>query len=118
MEKASELVGLGVRQGYRLWSLYQKEGVKGLIKPAKPRRKPKLDAAGQQALLEETAKGELATLGQVQQWLEQEKGVQYTQQGVWYVLKRLKIKLKTGRPGHYQQDKAAADAFKKTLLLG
>ena len=58
--------------------------------------------------------GEVATLEETRQLLN-EQGVPYKSvEGVSLLLIRHKVKLKTGRPQHQQTDEAAQAAFKKT----
>lgn len=56
------------------------------------------------------------TLKQAQAYLQDAFGVDYTIAGVSLLFKRLKIKLKTGRPTNIRQDQAEKEAFKKTSL--
>ena len=55
------------------------------------------------------------TQGQIADWIKDNFGVEYKQSGVSKLFKRLKIKLKTGRPSNVSRDEAGA--FKKTSLL-
>jgi transposase len=54
------------------------------------------------------------TLRSVQQWLVTQEQVMYSLGGISLLFKRLKIKSKTGRPGHVRQDKEGLEVFKKT----
>jgi transposase len=53
---------------------------------------------------------------QIGEWIESNFGKRFTQAGVSVLFKRLKIKLKTGRPSNVRKDEAAAEDFKKTSL--
>lgn len=67
--------------------------------------------------LKETMKtlGEIATIGQADEFLRERPGIEYSHpDGVGQLLRRHKIKLKTGRPRHEEADLEEQDAFKKT----
>ena len=65
--------------------------------------------------LEEAMKrGEIATIGQANEFLR-ERGIEYSHpDGVGQLLRRRKVKLKTGQPRHEKADKQEQEAFKKT----
>ncbi|WP_028524402.1 helix-turn-helix domain-containing protein [Runella limosa] len=56
------------------------------------------------------------SLADIQEWLENNLQVTYTLGGISLLCKRLKIKLKTGRPSNVRQDKEGMEAFKKTSM--
>jgi transposase len=66
--------------------------------------------------LEEAMKrGEIATIAQAHRFLRQ-RGVHYAHpESVGALLRRRKVKLKTGRPRHEKTDKEDQEAFKKSL---
>jgi transposase len=66
--------------------------------------------------LKETMKlGKIATIGQADKFLRERHGIEYAHpDGVGQLLRRHKIKLKTGRPRHEKADPEEQDAFKKT----
>lgn len=111
--QAGRMIGLKLRQSQRLWQRYQKIGIEEFIKSRYEGRQSKLSAA-QKAILEERLKeDDVSSLQKAQEYLTQEFGVSYTIGGVSNLFQRLKIKLKTGRPRNYRQDKAEAEDFKK-----
>jgi transposase len=58
-------------------------------------------------------KGEIATIGQAHRFLS-ERGIEYSHSdGVGQLLRRRKVKLKTGRPRHEKADPQDQEAFKK-----
>ena len=65
--------------------------------------------------LEEAMKrGEIATITQAHRFLS-ERGVHYAHpESVGGLLRRRKVKLKTGRPRHEKADKQEQEAFKKS----
>ena len=66
--------------------------------------------------LEEAMKrGEIATIGQADEFLREHHGIEYSHpDGVGQLLRRRKVKLKTGRPRHEKADPKEQEAFKKT----
>jgi transposase len=63
-------------------------------------------------------KGEIATIGQAHRFLS-ERGVEYSlPDGVGQLLRRRKVKLKTGRPRHEKEYPQDQEAFKKTSPVG
>jgi transposase len=69
-------------------------------------------------LQEAMKKGETATIGQAHRFLS-ERGIEYSHpDGVGQLLRRRKVKLKTGRPRHEKADPKEQEAFKKSLPIG
>ena len=85
--------------------------------------KSRVDERGRQELVTEEAfeelqeamkRGEIATIGQAHRFLS-ERGIEYSHpDGVGQLLRRRKVKLKTGRPRHEKADPQEQEAFKKT----
>ncbi len=68
-------------------------------------------------LQEAMKRGEIATIGQAHRFLS-ERGIEYSHpDGVGQLLRRRKVKLKTGRPRHEKADPQEQEAFKKTSLI-
>jgi transposase len=65
--------------------------------------------------LEEAMKrGEIATIAQADGFLRERHGIEYAHpDGVGQLLRRRKVKLKTGRPRHEKADPHEQEAFKK-----
>jgi transposase len=62
-------------------------------------------------------KGEIATIREADEFLK-ERGIEYSHpDGVGQLLRRRKVKLKTGRPRHEKADEKEQAAFKKTSPL-
>ena len=60
-------------------------------------------------------RGEIATIGQADEFLRERHGIEYAHpDGVGQLLRRRKVKLKTGRPRHEKADPQEQEAFKKT----
>jgi transposase len=66
-------------------------------------------------LQEAMKRGEIATIGQADEFLRERHGIEYAHpDGVGQLLRRRKVKLKTGRPRHEEADPEEQEAFKKT----
>lgn len=111
--QAGQLIGLQERQSQRLWHLYRQHGLKGLL--GYPYRGTFGKLSSQQlSRLRTYLKGDsVQTLADAQRYLADSCSVSYTISGVSMLFKRLKIKLKTGRPTNVRQHEADLQAFKK-----
>jgi transposase len=96
--------------------VYRSQGLQGLLCSGYKGGWAKLSSIQQARLLQRLDQDDISTQGQLQDWLEQEMGVVYSQPGISVLLSRLKVKLKTGRPVNVRKDKAGEVAFKKTFL--
>ena len=56
---------------------------------------------------------DIQSLEQTRAYLKQEFGADYTLSGVSYLFKRMKVKLKTGRPTNVKQDRQELEEFEK-----
>jgi transposase len=70
----------------------------------------------QARLLQRLDQDDIATQGQLRDWLKQEMGISYSQPGISVLLSRLKVKLKTGRPVNVRKDVVGETTFKKTSV--
>ncbi len=111
--QAGRAIGLGVRASEKLWKKYREEGLPGLLHYPYQGKKEKLSEQQKQALKEELLKDQTQSLAQVCQQVEQQSGVYYTVPGMYYVLKRMKVKKKTGRPVYHDKDVKGEKRFKK-----
>ncbi len=117
--EAADALGYGWRQCQRWFALYREGGLQELLKS-------RVDERGRQELVtpeafeelqEAMKRGEIATIGQAHEFLS-ERGIEYSHpDGVGQLLRRRKVKLKTGRPRHEKADPQEQEAFKKTLPL-
>jgi len=113
--EAGWLIGLQERQSQRLWQQYARGGLEALAKKNQPGYWGQLSSQQQAHLLNYLEGDETITQEQAAKWMEGQYGVAYTQPGIHYLFKRLKVKLKTGRPSNVHQDEAGMADFKKTL---
>lgn len=111
--QAGTLIGLGIRQSQRLWQRYREAGLAVLAVNNYAGGVAKLNEAGQRQLQERLTQDDIASLEQARRYLQEEFGISYTTSGVSYLFKRLKVKLKTGRPQNIKQDAAQFEEFKK-----
>jgi transposase len=117
--EAAQALGYSWRQCQRWFATYQEGGIEELLKS-------RVHERGRQELVtpealddlgEAMKKGEIATISQADGFLRERHGIEYAHpDGVGQLLRRHKIKLKTGRPRHEEADQAEQDAFKKTSL--
>jgi transposase len=115
--EAAQALGYSWRQCQRWFKSYQQGGIEELLKS-------RVGERGRQELvtpeafedLEEAMKrGEIATIGQADEFLRERHGIEYAHpDGVGQLLRRRKVKLKTGRPRHEKADPQEQEAFQKT----
>lgn len=108
------LVGYSPRQLARWWKRYREGGLAGLLaEPPRPGRASRLTPAALAGLEGEMREGRIATLEDARRYLAERWGVEYASpNGVWWQLRKHRIKLKTGRRRHRKADAAAQAAFK------
>lgn len=115
--EAAETLGYSRRQCQRWFIAYRLEGLEELLVSRVHERGPK-ELVTQEAFgeLEEAMKGgEIATVAQAHRFLR-ERGIRYAHpESVGGLLRRRKVKLKTGRPRHEKTDAQEQEAFKKSL---
>jgi transposase len=111
--QAGELIGLKPRQSQNLWNLYAKGGINGLLITSKPRYLGKLSSIEISRVLQYSDSDQLVNQKQTAAFIKQEMGINYTQAGIHYLFKRLKVKNKTGRPSNIRKDEIGAEVFKK-----
>jgi transposase len=113
---AGEQIGLKERQSQRLWHSYRNKGIEGLLSYPYKGTFSKLSTTQVSRLRSYLKTDSVDTLKQAQAYLQDAFGIDYTIAGVSLLFKRLKIKLKTGRPTNIRQNPAEKEAFKKTSL--
>src|SRR5918996_4051604 len=117
--EAARALGYSWRQCQRWFASYQEGGIEELLK-SRVHERGRQELVTPQALedLKESMKmGEIATIYEADEFLRERHGIEYAHRdGVGQLLRRHKIKLKTGRPRHEEADYEEQDAFKKTSL--
>ena len=115
--EAARALGYSWRQCQRWFASYQKGGIEELLK-SRVHERGRQELVTPQALedLKESMKmGQIATISQADEFLRERHGIEYAHRdGVGQLLRRHKIKLKTGRLRHEEADQQEQDAFKKT----
>ncbi len=116
LREAAEALGYSRRQCQRWFIAYRREGLEGLLVSWVHERGPK-ELVTEEAFgeLEEAMKGgEIATVAQAHRFLR-ERGIRYAHpESVGGLLRRRKVKPKTGRPRHEKADEKEQEAFKKS----
>jgi len=117
LSEAAQALGYSWRQCQRWFASYQEGGIKELLK-SRVHERGRQELVTREALedLKESMKmGEIATIGQADEFLRERHGIVYAHpDGVGQLLRRHKIKLKSGRPRHEGADPEEQEAFKKT----
>src|SRR3954469_6584200 len=118
--EAARALGYSWRQCQRWFASYRQGGLEELLVS-------RVNERGRQELVTEEAfgeleeamkRGEIATIGQADEFLRK-RGIEYAHpDGVGQLLRRRKVKLKTGRPRHEKADLEEQEAFKKTSPIG
>lgn len=113
-KEASNIIGVSERQGQRNWSLYQKEGMKGLLAAVnKGGGQAKLEDIQLEELKKDVLEKDVQFLHEAVTHVKEKYNKEYTVAGMHFVFKRLGIKKKTGRPSNIRQNKEELKAFKK-----
>lgn len=116
-QQAGQAIGLALRQSQRIWKTYLMTGIEGLIQIPYQPAFGKLSAYQLGQLQAWLRLDQAQTLEHIQSYLRQRWTINYSISGVSKLCKRMKVKLKTGRPVNRRQDPAAREAFKKTLPI-
>jgi transposase len=114
--EAAEALGYSRRQCQRWFIIYRREGLKELLVSRVHERGPTelITEEAFEELQEAMKRGEIATVAQAHRFLS-ERGVLYAHpESVGGLLRRRKVKLKTGRPRHEKADEKEQEAFKKS----
>ena len=115
--EAAQALGYSWRQCQRWFRSYQEGGLGELLKSrvSERGRQELVTPKAFEDLKEAMKKGQIATIGQADEFLRERHGIHYAHpDGVGQLLRRRKVKLKTGRPRHEEADPQKQEAFKKT----
>lgn len=115
--EVARALGYSWRQCQRWFAAYQKGGLEELLKSrvGERGRQELVTPEAFEDLGEAMKRGEIATIGQADEFLRERHGIGYAHpDGVGQLLRRRKVKLKTGRPRHEKADPKKQEAFKKT----
>lgn len=118
--EAAKSLGYSRRQGQRWFAAYKEGGMEELL-TSRVEERGRSELVSEEAFLEleEVMKrGEIATIAQAHEFLV-ERGIGYSHpESVGGLLRRRKVKLKTGRPTHEKADEGEQEAFKKSSPRG
>ena len=115
--EAAQALSYSWRQCQRWFKSYQQGGIEELLKSrvGERGRQELVTPEAFEDLKEAMKRGEIATIGQADEFLRERHGIEYAHpDGVGQLLRRRKVKLKTGRPRHEKADPQEQEAFKKT----
>ncbi len=115
--EAAQALGYSWRQCQRWFASYQKGGIEELLKSRvhERGRQELVTPEALEDLKEAMKRGEIATIGHADGFLRERHAIEYAHpDGVGQLLRRHKIKLKTGRPRHEEASHDEQEAFKKT----
>ena len=116
--EAAEALGYSWRQCHRWFASYKKGGLKELLKSrvSERGRQELVTPEAFEELQEAMKRGEIATISQADEFLRERHGIEYAHpDGVGHLLRRGKVKKKTGRLRHEEADQKEQQAFKKSL---
>lgn len=108
------LLGYSPRQLARWWAAYRAGGLAALTRERpRPGKASRLTPEALAGLEDGMRAGGIATLEDARRYLAERWGIEYASlNGVWWQLRKHRIKLKTGRRRHRKADAAAQEAFK------
>jgi len=112
--EAGKKVGWKLRQSQKIWRIYRKEGLVGVLAKTDNRGFGKLSAVEISRLNSYLTEFGAKSLAEIGHYLKDSFGVSYTIGGLSDLCIRLKIKLKTARPRNYRQNAAEVETYKKT----
>jgi transposase len=118
LREAAQALGYSWRQCQRWFAKYREGGLGELLlsRVGERGRQELVTPEAFEELEESMKEGQIATIRQAHEFLS-ERGIEYSHpDGVGQLLRRRKVKLKTGRPRHEKADPQEQEAFKKTSL--
>ena len=114
LKKAVEILGITEKYGYDLWNKYKTEGLGSYLQLNYRANRAKLNEE-QKAKLVKRARMGFDSQAEAREFIENQFGVQYTQQGISLLFQRLKIKAKVPRPFNIKADEGQQSSYKKTF---
>ena len=115
LKKAVEILGITEKYGYDLWKKYKSTGLGGYLRLNYQANRAKLSAEQKARLVERSGDG-FDSQSAAQEFIKDEFGVRYTQQGISLLFQRLKIKAKELRPFNIKADEREQLEYKKTSV--
>jgi transposase len=121
LAQAADALGYSWRQCQRWFAFYSHGALQELLKSRvdERARQELVTPEAFEELQEAMKRGHIATIGRAHRFLSERHGIEYSHpDGVGQLLRRRKVKLKTGRARHEKADLQQQEAFKKTLPVG
>jgi len=115
-KEAGSTVGWKLRQSQKIWRLYRERGLAGVLEKEDKRGFGKLSSVEISGLNRYLREFGARSLSEIQRYLKESFGVEYTIGGLSDLCIRLRVKLKTARPSNYQKNEAEVLSYKKTLV--
>lgn len=115
LKKAVGILGITEKYGYDLWKKYKTEGPGSYLQLNYKANRAKLNTQQKAKLVKRAGEG-FDSQSEAQEFIENEFGVSYTQQGISLLFQRLKIKSKVPRPFNIKADKQEQSSYKKTSV--
>ena len=115
LKKAVGILGITEKYGYDLWKRYKTEGLGGYLQLNYRANRAKLNTEQKAKLVERAGMG-FDSQAEAQEFIENQFGASYTQQGISLLFQRLKIKAKVVRPFNIKADIEEQIAYKKTSV--
>lgn len=114
------LLGYSGTQLQRWWAAYRDGGLDALLQRRQsPGKRSQLTPDAWAGLQAELRAGHIAQLADAQRYLREQWGIAYRSlNGIWWMLRQRRVKLKTGRRRHRLADATQQAQFKKSLLDG
>lgn len=116
--QVAEQLNYSLRQCQRWFKSYQLEGLEGVLKASEQGKSSgeRMTEEAWSVLEKSMLKGEIATYRQAREKVAEQGVIYKDDSSMLKLLKRHKIKAKTGRPLHIKAEPEKQEAFKKTLL--
>ncbi len=112
------ILGYSGTQLQRWWAAYRDGGLQALLERRRPPGKhSRLTPDAWRGLQAELRAGRIVQLTDAQRYLAEQWGIEYRSlNGVWWLFKQRRVKLKTGRRRHRLADATQQAVFKKSSL--
>lgn len=109
------LLGYSFTQLQRWWAAYRDGGLDALLQHrTPPGKRSRLTPEAWAGLQAEIRAGRIGQLTDAQRYLRAQWRIEYRSlNGIWWLFKQRRVKLKTGRRRHHQADAAQQARFKK-----
>ncbi len=108
-------VGWKLRQAQKIWQIYRERGLEAVLEKTDQRGFGKLSSVEIGRLNGYLREFGARSLAEIQRYIREAFGVDYTIGGLSDLCIRLRVKLKTARPSNYQKNEAEVLRYKKTF---